>query len=92
MSCGVSAQLRRFPMMNILNRRLSMPDNADRFQEFMVVPDGGESCPRRPLAGAEIFPHAEEAASRKPGSHRGRRRKAARSDPPARPATRSISS
>src|ERR687887_2646181 len=52
---GVGGRLMPVPMINVLNGG-AHADNGLDFQEFMLVPAGGDPFSRAPPVGGEIFP------------------------------------
>lgn len=59
---GVSANTLPVPMMNIINGG-SHADNSIDFQEFMIMPVGGESFSESIRMGAEVFHHLKKVLS-----------------------------
>ena len=51
------------PMMNILNGGKHADNNVD-FQEFMIMPLGAATLPRRPAHGGRGLPQSQEGAAR----------------------------
>ena len=88
---GTNADVLPVPLMNILNGG-KHADNTVDFQEFMIVPVGATSVPRRPAHGGRDLPQPEEGAARQGAEHGRRRRGRLRPEPRRRPTTRSPSS
>ncbi len=61
---GTNASLLPTPMMNILNGG-SHADNRIDFQEFMIVPSGGEDFSTALRMGVEVFHHLKKVLSAK---------------------------
>jgi enolase len=61
---GVNASVLPTPMMNILNGG-SHADNRIDFQEFMIVPSGGEDFSTALRMGVEVFHHLKKVLSSK---------------------------
>ncbi|WP_420387876.1 phosphopyruvate hydratase [Roseivirga sp.] len=61
---GVSANTLPVPMMNIINGG-SHADNSIDFQEFMIMPVGGETFSEAIRMGAEVFHHLKKVLSDK---------------------------
>ena len=62
------------PMMNILNGGKHAVNSTD-FQEFMVMPVGATTFPRRPALGCRDLPEPQEGAARRRLQHQRRRRR-----------------
>lgn len=52
---GVGAQKMPLPMMNILNGGCHAPGSTVDFQEFMILPTGGDSMKEKIRMGAEVY-------------------------------------
>ncbi len=80
---GTNADVLPVPLMNILNGGKHADSTVD-FQEFMIVPVGATTLPRRAADGGGGLPQPEEGAARQGAEHRRRRRGRLRPEHPER--------